>query len=668
MLYRTLLMALTTALLGGCATLLDGLARDEINNHSVYLIPPFSDRIRSEYGGEHWRPIRFCHAHTLEWQHPLYMRFDCEIEESDVGRLQEALGDAYIELVTRLQYSLLGEFLRVDHPVCVSVIAHGTRFRRYASTRQCWHFYLPEPLPAFELLEQLDETIYTHESMRQLSFGFSLNLLLHEIFHLQTLQRTVGGAARPFGDLWLNEYLASSLDLFTQLVATDAVNQRPTIGALGTIAETPLTVRAKDACRTGADAVQEVLRNFRRARSGLGAVMTVWLAEDLATDANMMPLYWHQEFAALKTPGLGLQDVINRIPGCNPDRLVDAFALKHQLLDYDFDQMREGLPDSEVAPLPGLGETWRNAVRHGLRKDDPFEPCRQHRDSAPAQLACTGMAIDQMTLRPWHYRPAARSLPDLPELAQDYWTRYEALLGDLLVLSQESPAVPDPTPTHYLLGQDGRLRSPQGHVADTAASINVWPGNHDSACPLEGEQTVQRLNGEQITLQRCRLDHDLGVIWVNPNQSDRVVGIAALAHHRARLIADDDYAEHVEQRLPFTYQDGFPVIQLRHDRTRLNVCLDTGSPVSYITRRYRERWGLSPARLVDMLEPEQAADGHVRRVQLPLMGRTAAVRVFPGDRYPQCDLIMGSDFAGVFSALELEPRQVRLWIQPGHDG
>lgn len=661
--YRLLLALLLWQLLGGCATLVDGLARGEAAHHGVFTVQPyFPNRIRSEYAGEHWRRIRFCESYALDGASPLHVEFDCRIEPAIVARYREALVDSHREVMTRLRHSMLAEFIRIDRPICVSVVARGTRFRRYASARSCWHFYVPEKPYPDKLLDGLDPEKYSTHSLFQFLIGSSLyKTLLHEGFHLQTLQAGWRRDPTPFGDRWLNEYLASTLGHFAVLVTTDAVNQQPTKGPVRQMADESYSMRVEEACLSGAEAVRSLVGDTSGSRSGLGGGLSVWLAEDLNADSNMMPFYWHREFAALKTPGLGLEDVLARIPRCNPDRLVDAFALKQQLLDYDFQQLRAELPAKDIKPLPGLGEVWRQVVQHGLPGHDPFAACHAYGESPAVQLACTGMVLDQLTLHPWRYRALAQTSPPLPESAQDYQARYAALLGDLAALQGAGVPQADPPAAHYVLDQDGRYRNPDGHVADTAAAVNVWPSEDLPACALQGEQQVQRLSGEQTTLRRCRSDAALGVIWAAQQQSDRVVGIAALVRMQARLVVDSEYRAHDEQVLPFVYQDGFPVFQLQHDATRLNVCLDTGSPVSYITRRYRERWGLTPEKLVAMLEPERPDDTRPRRIRLPLLGQTALVRALPNNHYPQCDLIMGSDMAGVFSAVELEERELRLW-------
>lgn len=667
--YRLLLAVLLSQLLGGCATLVDGLARDGVGPHSAYPVQPyFQNRIRSEHAGEHWRRIRFCESYALEGAPPLHVEFDCRIEPAIVARYRQALADSHRQVMARLHHSMLAEFIRIDWPICVSVVAQGTRFRRYAPAHSCWHFYVPEQPYPDKLLDGLDPEKYSTESLFQFLVGVDLyDSVLHEGFHLQTQQILQAAWRRdptPFGDRWLNEYLAYMLDHFGVLATTDIVNQQPTTGPVALTENEHYPARVREACLSGADAVRSLVGESSQSVSMLGGSLAFWLAEDLETDLNMMPFYWHSEFAALKTLGLGLEDVLARIPRCNPDRLVDAFALKQQLLDYDFQQLRAALPAEDIKPLPGLGEVWRQIAQHGLPDHDPFAACRTYGDSPAVQLACTGMVLDQLTLHPWRYRALAQTSPPLPESAQDYQARYEALLGDLAALQGAGMPQAEQPATRYVLDQDGRYRNPDGHVADTAAAVNVWPSEDLPSCALQGEQQVQRLSGEHTTLRRCRSAPELGAIWAAQQQSDRVVGIAALVRRQARLVADSAYRAHDEQVLPFVYQDGFPVFQLQHDATRLNVCLDTGSPVSYITRRYRERWGLTPEKLVGMLEPERPDDTRPRRIRLPLLGQTALVRALPNNHYPQCDLIMGADMAGVFSAVELGERELRLWRRP----
>ncbi|NRA84102.1 MAG: hypothetical protein HRU22_10150 [Gammaproteobacteria bacterium] len=94
----------------------------------------------------------------------------------------------------------------------------------------------------------------------------------------------------------------------------------------------------------------------------------------------------------------------------------------------------------------------------------------------------------------------------------------------------------------------------------------------------------------------------------------------------------------------------------------LNLCLDSGSKVSYITRRYRERYALTPLEISELLADHTPLDTEqVQTMSQKLFGKSVSVALLPHDGFAQCDLILGSGFAGLYSTIQFKDGTVNLW-------
>lgn len=659
--FLILLTILTSFFLSGCSVL-DARAREGVGNHAVIKISDGITLVRSEQADLIWRTIKFCDEWQLSGNYPLKVFFDCELSTSDKATYQRVLSAYHPEIMGRFDASILSDFLtKATSPEpCIYIIKKGTKFRRYQHINDCFPLYLPSQTYS-EVLP--DWTRNLNLTADHLFFAnFALNFYrpwLHEAFHANTLPSVFTFQPKAFSDRYINEYLAYALGEFANTTVLSLMFNKAKINNTNVkIDSDPLYERVYKACQIDDRKVPQLNAPKSVATSLTGLVMMYSVIDALQTDASLMPYYFYHEFNALAAPGLGFNELAARIPQCNPSVLVDVFGLQHQLLDYDFSLLRDNKAESDQQ-LPGLGTLLHQIMQQQVATDDPFIECRKLSYSAPLQKSCVGMKLDYLTLRQYKLvHTPHRADIELPQHAAAYLARFKAWQKDTEIIQRFGKALPSSSTVIYKHEQDGRFRNINGYAADTGAGLNVWPGDTD--CELSGEQLVTTLSGQIQALQRCRLEDGLGIVWRKDGQTDQVIGLPTLVAQQAKLVRDED-AMHYKVNVPYVFQDGFVVFQQMDQQVRLNICLDTGSPLSYITRRYRERYQLTPTYLAARLEPETELGELPRRVVLPILGAQRKVRVLPHAGFMQCDLIMGSDFLEEYTAIELGTNTLTLW-------
>ncbi|MCC5853938.1 MAG: hypothetical protein JJU30_13955, partial [Alkalimonas sp.] len=657
-------------------------------------ISPWDQKLYSNHQGTVSRPIEFCSTYQLTEPLLLTLRFDCLLTEDEVQLYQRAFALYHPFIIEHFNASLLSNFMKLDKPLCFAVIHRETSFRIGEPVTDC--VYLYRPVLAAERFQAVKtqlhnagiswdpapELIAPTESEERYSAVFALKVLymdivddfypimLHEYFHYQTLPLKELRPWRPmpvgpFYDLWINEYLSSTLQrnvemsTFKTLVyfIDGPVQNMFDLGGFNesydfdrTFCQRQLTEHQW--LRQWSDnKIQS--KNAIKSQSGN---MLRYL-QSLHQDPHLAPIYAFYEFTSLAEPGLGFNDLIARIPACNPDKVLPVHAFKQRLLDYDLSTLLADNPNDADA-FTGFEGLLRTLWLQQWDSRNPFSACEALADDSEVQQTCAALVMDTLFWRQLSLTEASLSGLSLPESAKALQPRLSAWLTDTKLLSSTPLLLANKV--DYLLAKDGRFRNSQQQVADTAAGLNVWPG--DTVCQLSGEQLVTTLAGQTVPLQRCRLEDGLGVLWRKDGQTEQVIGLPTLVAQQARLIRDKTGMLHSET-VPYVFQDGFIVFQQQDHQVRLNLCLDTGSPLSYITRRYRERYQLTPAYLASQLEPETEAGELPRRVVLPILGAQRQVRVLPHDGFMQCDIIVGSDLLELYSAIELGDNTLTLWYE-----
>ncbi|MFN3710135.1 MAG: hypothetical protein ACK4GU_12895 [Alishewanella aestuarii] len=634
------------------------------------------------------RAIEFCNSFELNGPVPLKVNFDCLLSKDEILIYERAFTRYHLSVFEHFNASMLAEFIQFDKALCISLVHRETRFTMSEPFTDCIHLYrsvLPankfdkvrSQLSDVALTWQYDpEQIMPAEEADHSYFYavFALDnlykdiardlypLLLHEFFHFYTLsQHPVDGR---FNNLWINEYLAATLDdilssSLTQIMAYHLYG--PVLGLYTLVNEIETYEGAESLARLCQNQLTEN-DIHRRWQQGLSYSNAISYAGSVFSHlqrqvqgAHLKPLYAYHEFSSLAEPGMGFDDLIARIPACNPDKVLPVHAFKQQLLDYDFDFLLTK-DVNDIAKLTGFEQLLRQLWLQQWDRDNPFSVCAALGDDHEVQQMCTLMIMDMLFWQQLSLVDKSFAEFSLPDASKDLQPRLTAWLEDTTLLS--SSPLPLTTKVDYLLAQDGRFRNSQQQVADTGAGLNVWPGDTD--CELSGEQLVTTLAGQTVPLQRCRLQEGLGVLWRKDGQTDQVIGLPTLVAQQARLVRDQE-AMHYSVSVPYVFQDGFVVFQQMDHQVRLNICLDTGSPWSYITRRYRERYQLTPTYLAARLEAETELGELPRRVVLPILGAQRKVRVLPHAGFMQCDLIMGSDLLEQYSAIELGANTLKLW-------
>jgi len=681
----TLIFFTISLLLTGCSSI-------EKRNFGA-AISVWDEKLYSNNLGSISRAIEFCANFDLSDRLQLQVHFDCLLDPLHVLLYQRAFERYHHAILEKLNTSLVAGFFQIDKPVCLYIVHPDTRFLIGKAMTDCIHLYVPAmnkqqmEIVTAELLalnysltpepRLADAKKYSaaFTAINELEFLYAkmvlriYPLLVHEYFHYQSLplKQFRPWRKKPDGvfySLWINEYLAYTLFNFVIHTTFNTLDYNIISPATGNVTLGNFTMDYQ--LEPGLQAVChqdhtnqswfQRLHASPKVISDAGKLLSRAVHQQVFQGNHLYPLYAYYEFTSLADPGMGFADLIARIPACNLGKTLPVHAFKHQLLDYNFATLLTNEPTDDIDAKSGYGQLLRTSWRQQLKLKSTFLPCNELSDDPNVQLVCSSLLLDGLFWQQGRLAQQQNVLDiKLPVAAEMYQPRLDSWLTDFSLM--QSGLAVDQYPI-YQLAADARFRDHQHRVADTAAGVNVWP--EDSNCDMTGQQSVLTLAGEEKLLARCRFEQSLGVLWRKDGQNDKVVGLPTLVAQQARLIRD---ASAMQQRetVPYVFQDGFVVFQQMDQQVRLNICLDTGSPLSYITRRYRERYQLTPTYLASRLESETEVGELPRRVVLPILNAQRKVRVLPHDGFMQCDIIMGSDLLEQYSAIELGTNTLTLW-------
>lgn len=662
------LILMLALLLTGC-NLLDATARHGVGQNAVLKLTSQHVLSKTELADGEWRSFSFCQEWQLPASIPLQVHFACELTPAEITRYQTVLSQYHPALMAKLQRSLLADVLPLQTPPCLYIVPDKTKVRRYQLADPCMAIYIQSK--AHSLSDQEapfdDDTLLVYLGMDFYAAW------LHEAFHAETVPAWHQPQTGRFANRWINEYLAYLIDDFTGFSALTLVNQNPHNRQILTEQDALWNTIRQPNCNW-ADQVASAWSVPSTDISLTGFAFRESLLESLHTHPSMLPFYYALEIQALTDPAADFQTLKSRIPRCQGNKVGEVFALKHRLLDYDLTV----LATDTAAPVVGLSSMVQQALRQSFTPKDPFAHCKNAVFHPRVVEACSALMLDYLTLH--QYQLALQINPvniSLPPEAMVLQPRLALLLDDLQLLKTQLTIVKEHTLPNtalasnalpstvlqsnindYTLATDGRFRNVAGQVADTGSTFNVWPAQQ-ATCQLQGKQQVRTLGNALKTLERCQLDPLKGVIWQTAQQQDQVVGLPLLLSQQARLIKEPQ-AMRVAEKVPYLFQDGWLVFQQQDNGVRLNLCLDSGSLRSYLTPRYKERYQLTDPELASAIEPEQPVYNE-RQIRWPLLGETRLLKVLPNPEFLQCDVIVGSDLLGIFSAIEIHQTQLTLW-------
>ena len=658
----TLIFFTISVLLTGCSSL-------EKRNFAAG-ISVWDEKLYSNNLGSISRATEFCTNFDFSDGLQLQVHFDCLLDPLHVLLYQRAFERYHHAILERLNTSLVAGFFQIDKPFCLYIVHPDTRFLIGKAMTDCIHLYVPAmnkqqiEIVTAELLalnylltpepRLADAKKYSAPfiAINELEFLYAkmvlriYPLLVHEYFHYQSLplKQFRPWRKKPDGvfyNLWINEYLASTLYNFVIQTTFNTLDYDIISPATGNVTLNNITMDYQLEPDLQAVCHQSWFQRVHanpKVISEAGKLLSRAVHQQVFQGNHLYPLYAYYEFTSLADPGMGFNGLIARIPTCNPGKVLPVHAFKQQLLDYDFHSpLTEDANDSNA--LTGFEGLLRHLWLQQSDIGNPFNVCTYIGGDFEVQQMCSLMIMDTLFWQQLSLVDKSFAEFSLPEASKELQPRLTAWVEDTNLLAKMN--LQWTNRVLYQLGQDGRFRNSQQQVADTGAGLNVWPDDTD--CELSGEQLVTTLSGQILPLQRCRLEDGLGIVWRKDGQTDRVIGLPTLVAQQAKLLRDQG-AMNYSVNVPYVFQDGFVVFQQMDHQVRLNICLDTGSPLSYITRRYRERYQLTPTYLAARLEPETELGELPRRVVLPILGAQRKVRVLPHAGFMQCDLIMGSDF------------------------
>lgn len=633
--------------------------------------------------------INFCEEIEVESSIYLKVRFDCSLLKDEI-RLYKIAFLRYHELVVeKFNSSLISKFFSIDKPLNVHIVNKNSKFFFKEDLKTSISIYIPS-LDEFYLDEVLSnfkihgydlEFSFSNEIIKSDSDAFDAffkrellyekivaqvyPLIVHEYFHYKSLVLSDKEDA-PFQDLWVNEYLAFSLSHFMEMTIFNTLGfnfvseilLEPRLPVFNM--DYDLENQVKEFCHNRKNFYLKskffLSNNKNEKRSKAGRLLYRSMYKDIFHNNHLLSIYILNELESLSNSGSDLNSLLARIPACNEGMFLNGHIFKYQILDYDFNEFANNVAFEN--------NSW--IVNHqnisSLHFQDPeiqenfFSICFENDDEL-FQRYCTGAAIDYFVWK--KYELAKNSKFNKGQLSSNFLElseRYSSLLKDFELVKQAEVKVKHGE--YYVLSANGRFQNHQGHIADTAASVNVWPQGTD--CNLQGQQTVKNLASKYLTLTRCTLDPSIGVIWKNEEQVEKVIGVSTLVAQNATLIRDK-VAMTRYRSVPYLFRNGFIVFQLMDNDVRLNLCLDSGSPQTYITRRYKERYQYTNRFLASKLEIGQISSKFQRQLIIPIFGADRQVRLLPNNDFLHCDLIVGSDLLGMFGAIEIGKNHLRLW-------
>ncbi|MDP2561290.1 hypothetical protein [Psychrobium sp. 1_MG-2023] len=656
---------LFVVLLSGCSNMLDPFAKDGFGHHKV-IIPPIVDPIIvSEYTGE-LNEINFCQSHHVPGLTPLDIKFDCQLSPIDIAKYKEGFSKNHPRLMEQINSSLLAPFFFNDMPLCLSVVEKSSQFLRYHSIKPCAHLVIPH-LEYAPLRQASIDSGFNEDTLFNINiFDNFYPTLFHELHHAKTLPYRLTSRGNIDDEHTINEFQSYLIESITESILTDVTIGSPTKRNL-TLSEDSIRIQKKVWAGCQSPIVFKQMKQRSPAtpstfRSVTGATLQESHRRALSPALNMYHFYVLWE---LNKPMNTLAELFSSIPECNPNQLVDAFAIKLQLLDFDFSQIPSPTHNTTINEF----YTFIDQIKRGsIEYNRAFSYCETLDYSPQLAKACTGFIIDYLTLYQHQVAQSHLSLPSqLPSSATGFSKRYRALQQDITLLAQQKNNHLNKDTRHkpnprYILNNEGRFINQRQWLADSGASQNVWPLAQQS-CRLTGSQQVATLARTHKTLIRCNQHSELGVLWAKDKQQEKVVAMPSLYQQHAILSHHNEPLAEPDISVPFFFSDGFPVFQQLDNGVRLNLCLDSGSRDSYITRRYRERYGITPQDLSRLLSKGEN-DQHQGQYKMPLMvsDKPIEVALLPHDGFMQCDLILGSDFAGLYSAIQFKDKSIRLWL------
>jgi len=625
--------------LSGCS-LWDATARKDSARHMVTSMTPTWQYVHSELSGRPWQSNKWCEqvqineppspestSTTGALDKPanmsLTVRFACNLSPSVITAYREGLSTIHPQLLERLRSSALASSLPLQWPLCITIVGQDSAVRRTQALDKCFPFYL--------------QSVYANSDTPNLSHAPMLTSIgLYTTWAHEALHASTFGRSGPYQDPWVNEYIAAVVASYVSTTLLTIFNQRPLLPfSLDEKTQAVVNTIKQQGCENLQQTKYDLIPDIDE-RSLAGTMLQFGRQFALSSSQSMEALYLEHEMHFFADPHADVELLFSHSPLCHPNQIGDLYAFQLGLLDYNLQQLA---PDAA-----GFGAMVANRFQLSAT---PFATCHDPHMSEASQMACVAFELDQRTLKA---TPLPKQL-HLPHAAQGLTQRLAQLQQDLAW-----PQNPLTTDRVYHRDADGFMRNSRGWLADTASVLSQTDAED---CSLLGEQLTQTLVAMPKKLKRCQSHPNYGVLWRDTTKPQKLLGGPQLYQQRAMLRATPASLEQGES-VPFVYAGGFFVFQQDDQQVPINLCLDTGSKFSYLTERYLKRYQVPPQELLRRrAKHPDPSNGWL--IRWPLLGEERWLKRLPGPGPSQCDVIVGSDLLGLYSAISLEEKQLVLW-------
>ncbi|MDN3651263.1 hypothetical protein QWY77_00500 [Thalassotalea ponticola] len=643
--YRIHLIITLLALTSGCSSLksqllegeYDELATSNTSQHAVIKLPLLPILLKSEKNGVK-KDIKFCKEIEIPARVSLTMRFDCDLGDKTVNTYTQVFEKYHHQLIEATNQSSLSKYLNTTTDLCVSIVENSTQFLRNKPLSPCAHIVIPhlEQDTKEKSNSEFDESAFFHISILRSYYPF----IFHELYHTGTEIQYLNRNSAIISE----EYHAYILDNFVSNLISQLVTKKPFAISINYDENSQKTIESYLALCKQPEKLDDFLSEFHSYEmlSVFGLSLHETETKLIAPSTGLLNYYYLWQFQQELSTTEQLRDILQ---SCNPSRLTSNYALKLQLLDFDFS---EALHPGDNVKL--------NAFNHHLseltsRKQSPFENlayCNKLSYLPLTEQLCQTHAIDQVALQLYRLNDFDSNNYHLPNILSE---RLEHLKQDWLQLNPHKAKL-NSNGNLYELNPEGRFTNSYNWVADTGAPLNVFTSG-ENECSLDGEMAAKGLFMQTVSLKRCNTHEQLGVIWKNEKQRENVIGFPYLAHTNAIMSKSAINPYEPTEKIPYIYYQGMPIIQQHQNGVRLNLCFDTGSKRSYITPRYRDRYLLTKTEIVKRLQ-----NG---KLEITINNKKGRVSVLNHNAFIQCDVIVGSDLVEIYSAVQFTFDEVNLW-------
>ena len=610
--------------------------REGSANHAVYYRG--KGFTRSEYKSKRFADIDFCEQRKIDSTLSFTLNFDCDLSQLTIDKLHHTIETVMTNVDTLLLSKEVKNYIDFKHtPMCINYVLPYKHIFRYEEVSDC--LTLTAPVPNMVNTTHHKDKLTLDLVVQYINQSSPYTSVFHEYVHYITKYHPINN--NRYSDSFVNEYIASMTSNLVEMTVFSRLAVLDPIVTLN-IEPSPWDKEMHALC-FGEPQDLPFKSNLSHRRSVFGSFLNSLFVNELKLTTSMLYLHYLNELRELSGGPKEVKDLIARVPSCAKGNSVPAQLFKLQLLDIDL--MR--LDELDFNSTGGLDNLLAMLTSENLEPKQLFLQCQQTHLSKPLAKYCKQMIIDQLSFK---LNTVKTTLPDIEFQSEQLSRRYIRLQQEQTIWLNKKTNKKNELVLKLL---EGRYLDSTKGVVDSAALSSIISEN-DDCISLEKKQ-VTSLQGFEGTLQLCKVDNNGIHFWSKKQQTQPVLALKdALKNYKSvvfELEPNPESEELEEDELPYIFNQGFVVFQQWDNGMRLNMCLDTGSPKSYITRRYILRKFYTSGDLVDFSILDQSGRVNYR---LPIADKYMTVQVMGAEHFGQCDVIVGADLAGIYKQISID--------------